>query len=862
MKYFEKFSNRQTLLAISFIALLALPLFIGFAPVNADAVPDRKTGSYIAVSPKVVGLGQEVVVNAWINPAPAGPTFYAQDLARIMGTGFSNITVTFTRPDGTKDTFQPLDASFAQLGRTNLAGSTTSVGTLRFYYKPDQVGDWSVTFTFPGQTFTTEGSNDTVYYKPSSAPPFTFTVQTEQVLAGLLNGWPWLPLPEGYWTRPINSNNREWYQISGDWLMSAYDSLATKYNPYSKGPDSAHILWKRKVAIGGLIGGDWGSTSEAAAGGTPPIIMGGKVYYNDVFGGTYNCLDLRTGELLYRAPGTVTQGLHIWPFYQTEVQVSETVMENYLWDFGTSGSWILRDPMTGAVRRTFTGVPSGLTRVASSDGSMIFYLTQRVDWNTTIPLKYRYLGLIKWDGDKVTGNNWLTGLVWNVSIRQEDGRGIGDSTYGLTAKVFDGPGVVVVSGQMETAMMGFNATTGERLWTTISDFVDQAQTPWTGGPNGPIIKLDSADNKLRAFDVTTGKQVWETVVGSYPWSDMSAYYGLTLNGLFVRGTFDGYVYAYNVTNGNLVWKSDYPGDTGETVQGTWAYGGSSYAGISNPGVAADGKIYVSTQTIYRLQPKTRFNTLFCIDAATGKYIWNVSGAIAPSAIAEGYLLGTNDNDGYMYAFGKGLTETTVSAPTVAVPKGAPILIQGTVTDQSPAQKGTPAVADESMSEWMDYLHMQNATLLNSPPTPKGVQVKLTATGPDGTTIDVGTTVTTEKGNYALSWTPPSEGIYWIKASFEGSESYWSSDAQTSVLIGAASGAAEPTFTPTPSTPSQSPTTPASSTPAPTSPVQSPTPATQPGNEANTPLTTYIAIAAIAIVSAVVAVALLLKRRAK
>ena len=32
--------------------------------------------------------------------------------------------------------------------------------------------------------------------------------------------------------------------------------------------------------------------------------------------------------------------------------------------------------------------------------------------------------------------------------------------------------------------------------------------------------------------------------------------------------------------------------------------------------------------------------------------------------------------------------------------------------------GVPAVADEDMSEWMDYLYMQNATLLNNPPTPK------------------------------------------------------------------------------------------------------------------------------------------------
>ena len=47
-----------------------------------------------------------------------------------------------------------------------------------------------------------------------------FTVQTGTVLAGLLNGYPWSPLPNSnvYWSYPINSNNREWNAISGDWL--------------------------------------------------------------------------------------------------------------------------------------------------------------------------------------------------------------------------------------------------------------------------------------------------------------------------------------------------------------------------------------------------------------------------------------------------------------------------------------------------------------------------------------------------------------------------------------------------------------------------------------------------------------------
>ena len=53
-------------------------------------------------------------------------------------------------------------------------------------------------------------------------------------------------------------------------------------------------------------------------------------------------------------------------------------------------------------------------------------------------------------------------------------------------------------------------------------------------------------------------------------------------------------------------------------------------------------------------------------------------------IADGYLTASG-YDGYTYVFGKGKSETTVTAPDVAVPKGTAITIKGTVLDMSPAQ---------------------------------------------------------------------------------------------------------------------------------------------------------------------------------
>ena len=38
--------------------------------------------------------------------------------------------------------------------------------------------------------------------------------------------------------------------------------------------------------------------------------------------------------------------------------------------------------------------------------------------------------------------------------------------------------------------------------------------------------------------------------------------------------------------------------------------------------------------------------------------------------------------------------------------GTTVMLRGTVIDMSPAQPGTPAISDESMDTWMDYLQLQ------------------------------------------------------------------------------------------------------------------------------------------------------------
>ena len=158
-------------------------------------------------------------------------------------------------------------------------------------------------------------------------------------------------------------------------------------------------------------------------------------------------------------------------------------------------------------------------------------------------------------------------------------------------------------------------------------------------------------------------------------------------------------------------------------------------------------------------------------------------------------------DNQLYCYGKGLSATTVTAPETTQVLGTKILVKGTVTDQSPGQtspgipaKGTPAISDDSMSAWMEYLYMQQPQPTNA----TGVQVIIEVLDPNNNYHEVGTTTSDASGLYSLAFTPEVSGKYTIIARFAGSESYFGSSAETAVNIEDA-----PAATPQPTQPAQS-----------------------------------------------------------
>jgi hypothetical protein len=250
---------------------------------------------------------------------------------------------------------------------------------------------------------------------------------------------------------------------------------------------------------------------------------------------------------------------------------------------------------------------------------------------------------------------------------------------------------------------------------------------------------------------------------------MRAYPIVTDDAVYDMG-YDGYVHAYDTKTGKELWKY-FSGNSTYTPYGHWPF----YHGTP---VVADGKVFASTGEHSPTMPLLSGESLHVINATTGEGVWNMSGWLTPLAVADGVLLAFNAYDNRLYAFGKGKTATTISASPTVSTEGSSVLIQGTVTDQSPGAKGTSAISDKSMSPWMEYLYRQKPR----PTDATGVEVTLDAVDPNGNFVHIGTVTSDTSGTYSYMFTPEVPGKYTVIATFAGSESYWPSYTETAIGV--------------------------------------------------------------------------------
>ncbi len=150
--------------------------------------------------------------------------------------------------------------------------------------------------------------------------------------------WPAAELPTDYWTRPIHFENREWWQIAGnypwygpgggqDWPAGTniYYNSRYGYIPYTTAPNTSHIVWKRLGAISGIVGGETRSGESnvpmfqmSLNPPTPSIIYGGRCYGttttvlpDGTTGRVWECYDLRTGEIYWQKTDVTTVPTYI-----------------------------------------------------------------------------------------------------------------------------------------------------------------------------------------------------------------------------------------------------------------------------------------------------------------------------------------------------------------------------------------------------------------------------------------------------------------------------------------------------------------------------------------------------------------------
>jgi len=347
---------------------------------NADPITGQPANytvnpiAFLSVSPNPIGVNQMLLVNMWIT-FPSGE-----------GKFMNGYLVTINHPDGTSGTV-PLQSYVAD-------------GTAWFDYVPTETGTYQFQLSFPGEYYPAGYYNNGNYsktfvagwiYNPSDYVDAAksdwenLTVQQTQVAS-----WDGLEynagnaLPSGYWSHPIEPNNRNWYQVAGNFpfyesnigQLAATNSWHDEwYGPFVPAVNTAHIMWSQVGALSGVIGGEEGTQSNVVSPSsfsTPSVIYMGRCYstvtkvMQTLINGTYRqqpvsvaeCYDLQTGKVYYDIPtadgGVTPTYIMYWPGVDTSVPGSEadaaaTVDIGTISGSGASARLYRIAPMTGAI---------------------------------------------------------------------------------------------------------------------------------------------------------------------------------------------------------------------------------------------------------------------------------------------------------------------------------------------------------------------------------------------------------------------------------------------------------------------------------------------------------------------------------
>ena len=814
-------------LILTLTSLFALPL-------NSTAAQTEITSyAYMQAIPNPIGVHQTTYITMWVD-APLPDANVDNDIRR------HGYTLTITKPDETTvvKEWAVVDDT------TNLAFTS---------YTPDQVGEYTIQFDYAGQTYTWDDSSLQRQYTGTIFSPAsetqTLTVTAEPLPDPITS----YPLPTEYWTRPIDGQNPAWYTITSHWLSGNYlgsHQVFQGFELWQKdgiGPETPHIMWTKPIEYGGVVGGTLTTQVDGAtyySGGSyegrfnNAIIMNGILYYpvplgHSGSGGGYAAVDLRTGEELWLNEdlGGLSETGYYSPISKAQLYNFEDINQHgvvggVLWQVSGS-TWNAYDGFTGMWMYNLTNVPNGF-EVYTDSGEIVRYILDAdagwlALWDYSLANDTRRSP----EGSGSNYHQWRpsgksidtsTAYRWNVTIAAD--HLIGNSNPAIVA-VFPGDVILGRSSAIAPSVFRFPRGTpdpytmwaisdkpenrGELLW--VRDYPAPANTlSLQLGPVDPVNRVWTMNEvetfQWRGYDLDTGDPLWGPTTTEF--RDFQYFGGgegagqraVTAYGkLYVAG-YAGEVFCYDTTNGQLVWKYD---NTNSGLQTPWGMIPIFIAAV------ADGKVYLFNNEHSPNSPLYKGYSIYCVNAEDGSELYKMFGwagqtggrGLSTSLLADGFLVYYNYYDNSVYCVGKGPSKTTVTVQSDVVAKGESIVIKGMVTDTASGTEqneqaarfpnGVPAVADEDMAAWMEYVYMQKPC----PDMVLGVPVKLTAYDSNGGMVDLGYVTSDGSGVYTKMWTPESEGEYRIVATFEGSRSYWTSYAETTIGVGPAQATSEP-----------------------------------------------------------------------
>ncbi len=708
--------DKNTAIAISVFLIVAMA--IALFPLNAVFGQETSVShAYIGATPNPVGVGQETLLHIGI-----------MEQLSVTQQFWDGLTVTVKHPDGSTETLGPF--------RTDPTGGTGHI------FVPQEQGTYELQTHFP-ETVTT--STKQAVNRPigtimlASDSPVLELVVTEEPIPIYSEH----PLPMEYWTRPIDAQLRSWAPVAGSQLEAGGYGGDMVYGN-DDAPETAHILWKHPLQLGGLAGDPLGPagtyTGDAYEGkfSSSLIIQGVLIYRKfDTIGGNnvpnwLVAVDMHTGEKLWE------KVLYAYDD-PTDARLNPTFGQIFYWDsfnahgthaylvgttsaggfFGFAPSqWHFFDPLTARYLFTWTDVPTG-TRNRGPHGEIIIYQvnlgadTMRM-WNSSAVID-AYWGTTPnspvWGSwrpqGKVTDATGpcpvtpatplgLNGYQWEATINGDLSGSITDYRIDdrLVGYTWDAGASSMFGGTIDVSSItvwGISLEPGnvgnvlfEETWNSPPSWTDEDLSishSATSIEDGLMVFWAKERAHHVGFSTETGKHIWGPTESQF-YLDYLGHRTMIGEGRYFSLGMSGILHCYNATTGDLLWtyRADDPYN-----QVLWAN-----QWHIRPLFLTDGKFYMGTTEHSPVDPLTRGGPFVAVDIETGEEVFRADGLFRQTdwggrAVIGDSIIATMDTyDLQVYGIGKGPSRTTVSISSDIITEGESVMVKGMVTDISPA----------------------------------------------------------------------------------------------------------------------------------------------------------------------------------